>query len=314
MKKIAVTGASGFLGANLTEWLMNTYEVIRIARKDREDFISCRIDNTLSSGDCAWLGDAQVVIHCAARAHVMRETSEDPLAEYRNVNTSGSIKLAQYAAAHGIKRFIYISSIKVHGERNHADSAIVEDAQLEPVDPYGISKLEAEQGLLKVAQDTGMEVVIIRPPLIYGPGVKANFETMMKWLNKNRPLPLGAVKNRRSLVGIDNLCSLIETCIEHPNAANQAFLVSDQDDVSITELLAKLKSSLASSSALIPVPISLMKLGATMGGKGTVAQRLFDDLYVSSEKATQLLGWNPPYSMQEQLDKTADYFKTNQKN
>ncbi|RUO18670.1 UDP-glucose 4-epimerase family protein [Aliidiomarina haloalkalitolerans] len=309
MKNVAITGVSGFLGQFLAEKLTSVYSILGVVRKKSNfPYVGCEIDESLTLRRCAWLEGIDVVIHCAARAHIMNESSKDPISDYRKVNTAGTLNLAHFAAISGVKRFIYISSIKVHGERNHGRNVIIEEEQLEPVDPYGISKLEAEIGLRKIAADTGMEVVIIRPPLIYGPGVKANFESMMKWLHKGLPIPLGLVKNKRSLVGIDNLCDFIQLCIEHPEAANEAFLISDQCDVSTSELLQKLKKSLSSKSVIMPVPVPLMNFGAKLIGKGQMAQRLFDDLYVSSEKATRLLGWKPPFSMQEQLDKTALHF------
>ncbi|MBR9907050.1 MAG: SDR family oxidoreductase [Gammaproteobacteria bacterium] len=309
MTRVILSGARGFLGAYLVGLLKRQYSVIEIVRNKVNNSqkvidLSC----CLNEQSFDWLSNEDVFIHCAARAHIMKEAAADPLTEYRKVNTEGTLRLAEISAKKGVKRFIYISSIKVHGERNHTDNAIDEESQLEPVDPYGISKLEAEIGLREIAQKTGMEVVIIRPPLIYGPGVKANFESMMKWLSKDRPLPLGAVNNRRSLVGIDNLCNFIQVCIEHSKAANETFLISDQDDVSTTELLNRLKNAMNSKSVILPVPTSLMKLGATIVGKGTVAQRLFDNLFVTSDKASRLLGWTPPYTMEEQLQKTADHF------
>lgn len=306
--KVLMTGATGFLGRILLNCLGK--HLIRIYSRSCSNATYECIEGNLDDFEKFPLivKDIDVVVHCAARAHVMNETVSDPIHEYRKINTVATLNLAKSAAERGVGRFIYISSIKVHGERNFENKAIVEDEQLEPVDPYGISKLEAEIGLRKIAEETGMEVVIIRPPLIYGPGVKANFESVMKWLYKGIPLPLGAVNNRRSLVGIDNLCDFIKLCIEHPNAANQSFLISDQDDVSTTELLNRLKSAMNSKSALLPVPTSLMTVGAKLVGKGTVAQRLFDDLYVSSNKATELLGWKPPFTMEEQLKKTAQHF------
>lgn len=313
-KVIALTGINGFLGTSLYSMLveLESYLILKVARNSnkQKNLASYALDlsKRINESECEWLTEVDAIIHCAARAHIMKEAAADPLSEYRKVNTEGTLRLASIAAEKGVRRFIYISSIKVHGERNHTDNSIDEESQLEPVDPYGISKLEAEIGLREIAQQTGMEVVIIRPPLIYGPGVKANFESMMKWLSKDRPLPLGAVNNRRSLVGIDNLCNFIQLCIEHPKAANETFLISDQDDVSTSELLNRLKNAMNSKSVILPVPTSLMKLGATIVGKGTVAQRLFDNLFVTSDKASRLLDWTPPYTMDEQLQKTADHF------
>ncbi|CAB0151221.1 N-acetyl-alpha-D-glucosaminyl-diphospho-ditrans, octacis-undecaprenol 4-epimerase [Pseudidiomarina piscicola] len=315
-RKIAITGATGFLGKNLFKKLNTRYsELILLSRtpSNERGAIQFDIGGNLSRESCEWISGCDVVIHCAARAHIMNESASDPLAEYRKINTEGTLQLARLAAKSGVRRFVYISSIKVHGERNLSKAAIDEVSQLEPVDPYGISKLEAEVGLREISAQTGMEFVIIRPPLIYGPGVKANFESMMNWLDKGLPLPLGAVHNRRSLVGIDNLCDFISLCMDHPKAINETFLVSDQDDVSTTLLIQRLKLAIASKSIIFSLPASLMKLGAALLNKKTVVQRLFEDLYVNSEKATRLLGWRPPYTMTEQLRKTALAVEENKK-
>jgi len=249
-----------------------------------------------------------VIIHSAARVHVMNDQSADPLVEFRKVNVDGTLNLAQQAAAAGVKRFIFISSIKVNGEGTLCGNPYTAFDTPAPQDPYGISKVEAEIGLRQIAEDTGMEVVIIRPVLVYGPGVKANFRSMMSWLNKGLPLPLGAVHNKRSLVSLDNLVDLIVTCIDHPAAANQTFLVSDGEDLSTTELLRRMGKALGKPARLLPIPASLLEMGATLLGKKEVAQRLLGSLQVDIEHTCDTLSWKPKVTVDEALAKTARHF------
>jgi UDP-glucose 4-epimerase len=244
-------------------------------------------------------------MHCAARVHVMAESVADPLAEFRRVNVQGTLNLARQAAAAGVRRFVFVSSIKVNGEATQLGRPFMADDAPAPLDAYGVSKMEAEQGLLETARQTGMEVVIIRPPLVYGPGVKANFAAMMRWLRCGVPLPLGAIHNQRSLVALDNLVDLIVTCLTHPAAANQTFLVSDGEDVSTTELLRRMGQALGRPARLIPVPVSWLKLAATLVGKPDVAQRLCGSLQVDIEKTRRLLVWTPPISLDEGLRRAA---------
>jgi len=233
----------------------------------------------------------------------MKDELADPLAEYRLVNVEGTLNLARQAAAAGIKRFIYISSIKVNGESTPLGKPFLSSDIPEPEDPYGVSKREAEQGLMQLAADTGMEVVIIRPPLVYGPGVKGNFATMIKLIDKGLPLPLGAVHNKRSLVGVDNLVDLIIRCIDHPAAANQVFLAGDGEDLSTTELLRGVANAMGKPARLIPVPVGLLQLSATLLGKEAVAQRLLGSLRVDITKTCELLDWRPPYTVEEGLQR-----------
>ena len=256
----------------------------------------------------AALAGIAVVVHAAARVHVMADTATDPLAEFRRVNVQGTLNLARQAAAAGVRRFVFISSIKVNGESTQPGHPFTADDAPAPLDPYGISKGEAEQGLRELSAQTGMEVVIIRPPLVYGPGVKANFAAMMRWLQRGVPLPLGAIHNQRSLVALDNLVDLIVTCMTHPAAANQTFLVSDGEDVSTTELLRRMGQAMNRPARLIPVPTSGLKLAATMVGKQDVAQRLCGSLQVDIEKTRQLLGWRPPLTLDQGLKKAAEGF------
>jgi nucleoside-diphosphate-sugar epimerase len=254
----------------------------------------------------ATLTNQQVVIHAAARAHIMKDEVSDPLTEYRCVNVDGTLNLARQAAAMGVKRFIFISSIKVNGELTHPGKAFTEEDLAAPEDAYGISKWEAEQGLWQIQRETGMEVVIIRPPLVFGPGVKGNFASMIRLVEKGLPLPLGAIDNQRSLVALDNLVDLIITCIDHPAAANQVFLAGDGEDLSTTELLRGVARAMGKPARLIPVPPSLLMLGATVLGKKAVAQRLLGSLQVDISKARRLLGWQPPVSVEEGLRRCFD--------
>jgi nucleoside-diphosphate-sugar epimerase len=303
---ILLTGATGFLGSRLATALQSktdvrlTVTLRRTVEIDADHIIEVQGLDTSTDWSPA-LAYQQVVIHAAARAHNTKDDVVDPLTEYRRVNVDGTINLARQAAAAGVKRFIFISSIKVNGEQTQPVKPFTADDIPSPEDDYGISKAEAEVALQQVADKTGMEVVIIRPPLIYGPGVKGNFFNLIKVVQKGIPLPLGVVNNQRSLVAIDNLVDLIITCIDHPSAANQVFLASDGQDLSTTELLKGVAVAMGKPSRLIPVPMSLLMLVASLLGKRAVAQRLLGSLQVDISKARDLLGWEPPISVQEGL-------------
>jgi nucleoside-diphosphate-sugar epimerase len=261
----------------------------------------------------AALCEVNVVIHLAARVHMMNDTSVDPLAEFRKVNVAGTLNLAQQAAKAGAKRFIFISSVKVNGEHTELGKPFTEVAAANPQDAYAISKFEAEQGLLQIAQQTGMEVVIIRPPLVYGAGVKANFASMMRVVKRGIPLPLGAIYNKRSFVYVENLVSLILCCIDHSAAANQTFLVSDGQDISTTELLRGCADALGVKARLLPIPQRLIEILAVIIGKREVAQRLCGNLQVDISKARTLLDWTPPISLADGLKATAQGMKAEHK-
>jgi len=245
------------------------------------------------------------VIHLAARVHVMQETHADPLTAFREVNTQGTINLAKQAVAAGVKRFIYLSSIKVNGEKTttipfHADDSA------NPLDPYAISKFEAEQQLLTLGQETGLEIVIIRPPLVYGPAVKGNFSRLISLVNKSIPLPLAKINNARSLVNIQNLCSLIQVCLDHPKAAGEVFLVSDGEDLSSSELFEKIAQALDKKNRLFYLPKGLLKLLTGIIGRQAEFQRLFDSLQVDISKNQQLLGWQPNVRVMQGIQKTVN--------
>ena len=299
-----LTGASGFVGRRLSEVLclnseFNLTAVVRrdTARANAATLVVPSFDDPTNLH--SELLQQELVIHAAARAHIMKDEVTDPLAEYRRVNVDGTLNLARQAAAADVKRFIFISSIGVNG--NVSTCPFTEDDTPEAADLYAQSKWEAEQGLWEIQRETGIEVVIIRPPLVYGPDAPGNFGSLMRWAKKGIPLPLGAIHNQRSLVALDNLVDLIITCIDHPAAANQVFLAGDGQDLSTTELLRGVARAMGKPSRLIPVPSSLLMLGATVMGKKAMAQRLLGSLQVDISKARMLLGWEPPISVEEGL-------------
>jgi nucleoside-diphosphate-sugar epimerase len=252
------------------------------------------------------LKEVIAIVHLAARVHVMHDTANDPLSAFRAVNVAGTLNLARQAAAAGVKRFVFISSVKVNGEGTHKGHAFTETDAPNPHDAYGQSKHEAELGLRQIAAQTDMEVVIIRPPLVYGPGVKANFAALMRAVQRGWPLPLGAVHNQRSLVALDNLVDFIVTCTTHPQAGNQTFLVSDGQDLSTAELARGLALASGRTARLLPVPFWALRAGATLMGQGDAVQRLCGNLQVDISKARKLLGWAPPISVEEGLRRAVD--------
>jgi nucleoside-diphosphate-sugar epimerase len=306
---ILVTGASGFVGQavcyqaalkgftvcasvrNLQAAPVNVHSVVRAELTSETDWTHM-------------LCGVEVLVHCAARVHVMHETAFDVLSAFRKVNVDATLNLARQAAAAGIKRFIFISSVKVNGEFTEPEHPFTEDDAADPQDAYGKSKLEAELGLRLIAADTGMEVVIIRPPLVYGPGVKANFAVLVRTVKHGLPLPLGAVQNQRSLVALDNLVDFIILCIYHPDAANQTFLVSDGHDISTTELVRCIAKVAMVPARLLPVPRwALLAIGSFFGKYETV-QRLCGNLQVDISKARSLLGWVPRVTLDEGLKRS----------
>lgn len=310
---VLITGINGFIGRGLvTELQKNDYLVkgtVRsvegnheFAKTDTPVFVTGRINKRTDWSNA--LDGINIVVHLAARVHVMDDLAIDPLAEFRKVNTAGTLNLARQAVAAGVKRFLFISSVKVNGEKTKV--AFSEEDVSKPSDPYAISKWEAELGLMAIAQETELEVVIIRPPLVYGCGVKANFRWLIKWVHKCIPLPLGAVHNKRSFLALDNLVNFINHCIDHPKAANEVFLISDGDDISTTELLQKMALALQKRSFLLPVPVGFMTFVASLLHKRDVADRLFGSLQIDSSKANNLLGWKPVVSMNEALMSTVN--------
>jgi nucleoside-diphosphate-sugar epimerase len=314
--KILVTGANGFVGLPLSEYLTAAgHQVVGAVRsRDSLSVVNSHIqlkaigniDDITDWQD--YLGSVECVIHLANRAHVMDEQSSNSLALYRNVNTAGTLHLARQAAAVGVKRFIFISSIKVNGDSTLPSQAFTHKDQHIPVDPYGLSKYEAELGLKLIAEQTGLEVVVIRPPLIYGPGVKANFLKMMQWVEKGIPLPLGAIQNQRSMLGLDNLINFIELCLTHPDATGQTFVVSDDHDVSTTKLLKEIAAAMHRPSRLLSIPQCFIEKLLILLGQRHISERLCGSLQLDISLAKTRLSWKPPHTFKDQLNKTViDY-------
>lgn len=313
MFQIAVTGGTGFIGSALAR---------HIHAQGKSIMFLGRYPNSSSTGSSYAsysfmdLGDrsfqvqeqlsaSRVLIHCAARVHLMDDASGNPLVKYLHFNTEATLRLASQAAAAGVKRFIYLSSVKALGESTCRNCPFSFDSPLAPLDDYGISKARAEEGLRAIASKTGMEVVILRPPLVYGPGVKANFAAMMRLAARNLPLPLGSVQNKRSMVALDNLVHLIVTCISHPAAANQTFMVSDDADVSTPELLSAMTRAYGKKPRLLPCPPRLLSGVAKMLGKGAVADRLLGSLQVDIEHTKKTLNWTPRVKLEDVLKEMA---------
>lgn len=301
MKTILITGANGFVGRYLYEVLSAAGYSVRGSVRDASKAVNSQATIAVGAIDAVtdWsqaLQDIVCVVHLAARVHVMQETEADALAAFRTVNVDGSANLARQAAAHGVKRFIYLSSIKVNGERTF-DQPFSADDTPHPEDAYGQSKWEAEQALREIGAETGMEIVIIRPPLIVGPGVKGNLLRLLRLVEKGWPLPLGSIRNTRSLVGIGNLCDLIRVCIEHPHAAGEVFLSADGNDLSTPQLLQHLAIALHKPLRLLPVPVALLQVLGKISGTSAVIARLTGNLRVNIDKNRKLLGWIPPYQV-----------------
>lgn len=302
---ILVTGANGFLGSALVEYLTGRFALVAAVRSV-ESAGPAGQENTVVVGNIDantdWsvaLAGVDAVVHCAARAHVMQDGSADPLEEYCRVNVEGSRALVQQAAKAGVKRFVFISSIKVNGESTTGKPAYTAEQPAAPEDAYGQSKHEAEQMLLDECSRAGIELVIIRPPLLYGTGIKANFRSLYLLAAKPLPLPFGAVRNQRSMLYVGNLCHFIETCITHPSAANQTFVIADGEDVSLRELLVRMRRALGRNSGLLPVPVALFKLAGRLTGRQAMVDRLVGDLQIDISKARTLLDWQPPFSLEQ---------------
>ena len=308
--RVSVTGATGFVGTALINRLIATrrFDVRGAVRRDAAA-LPARVERIVV-GDLTpeldWqqvVTGADVVIHLAARVHVMRDAADDPLSEFRRANVASTLNLARQAAAAGVQRLVFLSTVKVNGE----NGIYTEADPPAPQEAYGISKHEGEIGLRQIAAETGMAVVIIRSPLVYGPGVKANFHRLIRAVAHGIPLPLGAVDNLRSLVALDNLVDFIVTCVEHPAAGNHTFLVSDGEDLSTTCLIHRLARAMGRPARLIPVPAALLTAGAMLLGRRDVATRLLGSLQVDISKARQMLTWVPPISVDEGLRRVATH-------
>ncbi|WP_138512341.1 UDP-glucose 4-epimerase family protein [Rhodoferax bucti] len=308
---VILTGATGFIGSAFLgaaqQRSMKIRAVFRCNEQARRfgDAKNPALVVPSIEADTDWseaLVGVDVVVHCAARVHVMHDASSDPLAEFYKVNVAGTLNLARQAALAGAKRFVFLSSIKVNGEKTQSGGPYSAHDVPAPEDAYGISKAEAEAGLRLLSLETGMEVVIIRPPLVYGPGVKGNFSSLMNWVSRGLPLPFGsATTNRRSFVGLDNLVDLILTCVDHPEAANQTLLVSDGEDLSTADLLRRIGKSLNRPARLIPVPVNILIIASRLLGKSSIAQRLLGSLQIDISNTCTLLNWKPPVSVDEGL-------------
>ena len=303
---VLVTGANGFVGKALVRKLTAVGCLVTAVARHKEAMPLFPCQQVDRYEDIAYLMSAQsCVIHLAARVHVMQDELDDPLSAYRSANVNLTLTLARQAAAAGVRRFVFLSSIKVNGEETLPGRAFGANDVSTPSDPYAISKMEAELGLRKISLETGMEMVIIRPPLVYGPGVRANFAALMQAVARGIPLPLGAIDNQRSLIGLDNLLDFITVAMAHPRAANQPFVVSDAEDLSTPELIRRMAHAVGKPARLIAVPLGILRAGAALLGKQNRLQRLYGNLQIDIAKANDLLGWKPPYSVDDCLKQTA---------
>jgi len=313
--KVLVTGATGFVGgAFVARTASDSPFSIRAALRSGTKFKVSGTETVIVKGLTAtadWyeaLNGCDAVVHAAARVHIMQDTSADPLVEFRRVNVQGTLNLARQAAEAGVKRFVFVSSVKVNGEGTLPGQPYTADDLPSSVDPYGISKYEAENALLQLMADTGMEVVIIRLPLVYGPGVKANFLKLLKLTQKGYPLPLGGVNNSRSMLYVGNLVNAIMSSLEHPKAAGEIFLVSDGEDVSTAELVRKLASAMGRKAILLPIPLTMLKFVFSRMGKRAEIDRLTGSLCLDSSKIQQVLNWQPPYTLEQGIQETVDWY------
>jgi nucleoside-diphosphate-sugar epimerase len=314
--KVLVTGATGFVGSELTRHLLvvHGWSVRGTVRSTTAVLapgieMVCVGEISPSTDWSAALSDIDAVVHLAARVHVMRETSRDPLEQFRRVNVQGTLNLARQASKAGVRRLIYLSSIKVNGEQTRTGQPFRSQDPPDPRDAYGLSKLEAERGLLEMSASCALQTVVIRPPLIYGPGVKANFQAMMRWVHRDVPLPLGGVTdNRRSLLALENLTSLIATCLQHPAAGNRILLASDGEDLSTAELLMRLGTALGHRAKLLAVPPALLMAGGRLVGRQDLVRRLLGSLQVDIGETRKVLGWEPPTTFDRAVARTATDF------
>ncbi len=306
---ILITGATGFVGsALLTRLAVRDGRAVRGAAREAAVVPGAKGSRIVGLGEFTpgtdWTAALQgvvAVVHCAARVHVMRDAASAPLEAFRRMNVGVTMQLARQAVAAGVKRFVFLSSIKVNGESTQIGRPFTPADPPAPLDPYALSKLEAETQLLALGKETGLEVVIIRPPLVYGPGVRANFEALMRVVAAGIPLPLGRIANRRSLVALDNLVDLATLCIDHPGAAGGVFLVSDGEDLSTTELLVRLGRALGRPARLVPVPAGWLIGAGRLLGRGDVFERLCESLQVDIRATQSRLGWRPPVTIDQGL-------------
>lgn len=308
---VAVSGANGFLGSAIVDRLRRDRQKVHVLVRNTNSVNRKLVGSDVTSllEPAAWqsaLKECSVFIHCAARAHITSGPAKGSLPEFRKVNVDLTLELARQAAVAGVRRFVFVSSIGVNGRASHDRPFTPEDTE-NPHTPYALSKFEAEQGLHGIASETGLEIVIVRPPLVYGPNAPGNFGALTRIVRRGWPLPLGAVtQNRRSLVARDNLVDLLVTCADHAAAANQTFLVSDGEDLSTADLLRRLGRAMGRPARLWPVPTAWLRAGAYVLGQGDVAQRLLDNLQVDMTKTRRLLGWSPPIGVDEGLRRAVE--------
>ncbi|MDK4731220.1 SDR family oxidoreductase [Rhizobium sp. CNPSo 3490] len=305
-----VTGAAGFVGSPLVKRLHidKTCELVATTRSQASPFppevAHFPIEITDGTDWTAALEGVDVIVHLAARVHIMNDRAADPLAEFRRVNTAAALNLAEQAAHAGVQRFVFISTIKVNGEET--DRPFRHDDRPNPIDPYGISKLECEIGLREIAARTGMEVVIIRPPLVYGPGARGNFALLVNLVRRKLPLPFASLKNRRTLVAVQNLVDLIIACMDHPAAAGETFLAGDGEDLSTPDLIRGIAAGMGVKPMLAPLPPALLHMAAKALGKEAVYQRLCGSLQVDISRARDVLGWSPVVTPREGLKQAVE--------
>ncbi len=317
--RVVVTGANGFVGQHLCRRLVEAGKQVTACVRENADATRiqdlngplrlCRVSSLDSEIEVARImRDADAVIHLASRVHVMQDRAADPLSEYRKVNVAATRTLARTAIQNGVRRFIYVSSVKVNGEATEQHSFSADDAP-GYCDPYGQSKWEAEECLRQIASDTPMDWVILRPPLVYGPQVKGNFLTLMKFVMRRLPLPLGSVQNKRSLVSVYNLSDLLCRLVDHPAAANNRFLISDPEDISTPDLIRRIAEALRRPPRIMRCPESLLTLTGSLFRQEAAMQRLCSSLVLDKQKTRELLGWTPPFDLNSGLDFTARWFR-----
>ncbi len=313
MTKFLITGANGFVGKLLCAELLRQGQSVRGAVRSANSIIENIevVSVGAIDGETDWsdaLRDVEVVIHLAARVHVMKDIAADPLAAFLNVNLHGTVNLAEQAVRAGVRRLVYVSSVKVNGEQTTENQAFVEFDQPDPQDPYAVSKWQAEQALQRIAQETDLEVVMVRPPLVYGPGVKGNFISLLAAIDKGMPLPLAGAHNARSLLYVGNLVDALIACATHSAAAGQTYLLSDGEDVSTAQLVEKIAQALQRNDRSFYFSPTLLRAAATMLGRAEQVDRLFGSLRVSDKKIRTELSWSAPYTLEQGLRETADWY------